>query len=314
MGFTARMRRRLIGIVLAVGVALVALRWLPPSFVSEPQSAAAPPAATGQEARGDERFAALPSRAPLGAPRGALFGQPPRKPAPAAPAAEAKPVAPPLPYRVAGRLVHDGVSKVVLARGDRVLTVEQGDMLEGGYRVDAIDAEEVTLVYQPLGTRERLPIAATPTGAPAAAAPGAPAAAGGSVQAAQLRWDGPQRVRAGNTFSLALKVSSSEPLRGAPLRVAYDALLLEPLAVRPGKFFGADANFSYRIDPSGAIIVNASGAAASATDAELLILSFKPLRAAPSAEVRLAALLLQGPVGVSIPSEPLAAFRTAIAP
>jgi hypothetical protein len=305
------MRRRLtIGLVF-VAAALAAAHWLPlPWSVSDPAPATAgQPEKAVQESKSDERFAALPERAPLAAPRGALFSAPPPppKPKPAAPVAQPKPVAPPVPYRVAGRVAHDGTSKLVLMKGDRVITVQEGDVLEGGYRVDSIRADEITLVYEPLGTRERLSLVA----AASAPTPTAPAAAGGTVRPAQLRWDGPQRVKAGTVFDVALKVTSDEPLRSAPLRVSYDAQLLEPVAVRAGKFF-ADASFSYRIDPSGSIIVAASGAGAAAADAELVILSFRPVRPAPAAEVRLAALQLQRGAGAPLPSEPLGAFRTAI--
>ena len=303
-------RRLLLGLVVAA-VAALGLRWLPlPTPVSEPVTSAANPPQAVPEKKSEERFAALPERAPLGEPRGALFATPPPPPKPArkpAPVVETKPVPPPMPYRVAGKLVHNGVSKVVMLKGDRVLTVQQGDTLEGGYRVDKIGTDEITLVYEPLGTLERLAVASA-----AAPTPNAPASAGGSMRPAQLRWDGPESVKAGSVFNLALKVTSDQPVRGAPLRVSYDALLLEPVAVRPGKFF-ADASFSYRIDPSGSIIVSASGAGAAAADAELVILSFKPVRAAAAAEVKLSALQLQGS-GRAVPSDPLAAFRTAITP
>lgn len=305
------MRRRvLIGVAVLAAAAAVA-HWLPmPAFVPEQVTAAHSPQPAAPEGKPEERLSALPERAPLGAPRGALFSAPPPpKPAPkpAAQVAEPKPVPPPMPYRVAGRIVHNGANKVVVAKGERVFTVAEGDKLEGGYRVERVSADEITLVYEPLGMSERLAIAAAP-----AAPRTAPASAGGSVRAAQLHWDGPERVKAGSVFELALKVTSSEPVRSAPLRVSYDPQLLEPVAVRAGKFFGADASFSYRIDPSGSILVSASGASAPADDAELVILSFKPVRAAPSAEVKLAALSLQRGAGVPLPSEPLGAFRTAI--
>ena len=310
------MRRKLILGLSVAAVAALALHWLPlPALVSDPAPTAAPQIQNSpQESNPTDRFAALPDRAPLGEPRGALFATPPppapkpaRKPEPVV---EPMPVPPPMPYRVAGKVVHDGVSKVVVLKGDRVLTVQQGDTLEGGYRVDKIGADEITLVYEPLGTLERLAVASNSAAAPT---PNAPASAGGSMRPAQLRWDGPESVKAGSVFNLALKVTSDQPVRGAPLRVSYDALLLEPVAVRPGKFFAADASFSYRIDPSGSIIVSASGAGATAADAELVILSFKPVRAAAAAEVKLSALQLQGS-GRAVPSDPIAAFRTAITP
>jgi hypothetical protein len=307
------MRRRLIVGLVAVAGALVAARWLP--SVPSPFTASAPTApaaaAAAQDGKAEERFSSLPSRAPLGTPRGALFAAPPPpKPAAAAPQADVKTGPPPMPYRVAGRVVHGGAAKVVLAKGDRVLTVEAGDALEGGYRVEAIGADEITLVYEPLDVRERLPLASGVE----PGTPRAPAAAGGSMNPAQLRWDGPARVKAGSVFNLALKLTSSEPLRASPLRLTFDPQLLEAVAVRPGKFFGADASFSYRIDPLGSIVIGASGAAAAAADSELVILSFKPIRSAAAAEVSVASMQLQRAAGAPLLTEPLLAYRTEITP
>lgn len=262
-------------------------------------------------------FNGLPVRKAIGPSAGELFSSPPRpKPAaaivaPGRVAPPAAPSAPAMPYRVAGTVAHDGVAKVVLAKGDRVFTVEPGDRLEEGYRVEAITADEVALVYEPLGTRELLALGTPGIALPT---PSAPAAAGGSGRPAQLRWEGPPRVKTGSVFNVTLKVTSDEPVRGAPLSVNYDPKLLEPIAVRPGKFFGADASFSYRIDPSGAITVNAAGSAGAATDADLVILSFKTVRASAAAEVRLAALQLQRGAGAPLPNEPISAFSTAITP
>ena len=104
----------------------------------------------------------LPVRRAIGASKGELFSSPPppKRPAPVvAPVRVDPPVppsAPPMPYRFAGKIVVDGVAKVVLAKGDRVFTVEPGERLDGGYRVDAIGPDEVALVYEPLGVRELL--------------------------------------------------------------------------------------------------------------------------------------------------------------
>jgi hypothetical protein len=272
---------------------------------------AAAPDKRSESAKGDARFAALPARAPLGELRGALFYTPPApRPPVAAPLPAATPSAPPMPYRVAGSVMHDGVAKIVLAKGDAVLAVEEGETLDGGYRVEAIGADEITLVYTPLGVRERLTLAASPgRDIPA----GTTAAAGGS-RTAQLRWEGPERVQAGNAFNVTLKVTSDEPLRASPLQVSFDAQLLEAVAVRPGKFFGADASFSYRVNPSGSIFIGASGQGGVAADAELVILTFKPIRPAAAAEVKISSLMLQGAVGKSIAVEPVSAYRTSITP
>jgi len=285
-----------------------------PKLFSSPSpqtSQAAAPEKGSEGAKDDARFAALPARAPLGAMRGELFSSPAPPPLPVvAPQAAPQPVAPPVPYRVAGKVVYDGVTKVVLAKGDSVLVVEEGETLDGGYRVEAIGADEVTLLYVPLGIRERLPVASTLGGD----VPAATAAAGGS-RPAQVRWEGPERVQAGNNFTVTLKVTSHEPLRSSPLQLSFDAQLLEAVAVRPGKFFGADGFFSYRVNkPAGSIFIGASGPGNVAADAELVILTFRPIRPAEAAEVKISFLRLQGAVGKPIAVEPVSAYRTSITP
>lgn len=309
------MRRKVLAGLVLASAAAAAAPWLAPMFRpaqdQAPTAKGPSPAETSQ--KGDSPFAALPERSALGQPRGPLFSAPPppapKKAAPA-PVVEAKPTPPPLPYRVAGSLTQGGVRKVVLAKGDVLMTVEAGDTLDGGYRVETIGPDEVTLVYTPLDVRERLAIASA---ASPVVPPSAPAAAGGS-RAAQLRWDGPARVQAGNVFEVTLRVTAHEALRSSPLQITYDSQHLEPVAVRQGKFFGADASFNYRINPSGTIFVGATGAGSAATDADLLVLSFKPLKPAPAAEVKIAALTLQGAVGKPVAVEPISTYRTAITP
>jgi hypothetical protein len=120
------------------------------------------------QASADVRFTALPAREGLGKPRGEPFGArswAPRVAAPSQPAfppPAPPPAAPPMPYRIAGQVVLDGNTYVVLVRGDRVVfNVREGQTLEDGYRVESIRADGVTLVYLPLDVREHL--AAAPT-------------------------------------------------------------------------------------------------------------------------------------------------------
>jgi hypothetical protein len=63
-----------------------------------------------------------------------------------------------MPYRVAGKLVQENRSQIVLAKGDAVFPVREGDTLEDGYRVVAIGRDHVTLLYLPLGMRETVPL------------------------------------------------------------------------------------------------------------------------------------------------------------
>lgn len=104
-------------------------------------------------------IATLPVRQALGAPQGELFAsaQPPKKLRRIAAAAPAEPPAPPpMPYRIAGSLAYDGEVSVVLARGDRLFPVQNGDALDGGYRVASVEPDNVTLVYEPLGITQQV--------------------------------------------------------------------------------------------------------------------------------------------------------------
>jgi hypothetical protein len=150
--------RKTLLIVLAIAGAAAAgaASWWPAALPVSLAPEAAPAAPVAPPAQGS--LGAWPARDSIGQPRGELFGAPPAAPAPAAalPRAPAAPVAPPLPYRVAGSVVKGGVAELLLARGDTVLAVKEGDTLDGGYRVESIGPAEITLVYLPLGVRERL--------------------------------------------------------------------------------------------------------------------------------------------------------------
>jgi len=296
-------------------------------------------------------LAALPQRAPIGAQRGELFGSktwtPPVAATSAPPPPPADPVAPPNPYKVAGTLVQAGAKRVYLVKGDRVYEAKQGDDLDEGYRVDSIGADSVVLLYVPLGKKEELAIASTlgadialastapataPARAPAAPAVPAPAVAPGSsapasfapvapsasagssepAKPAELRWDGPGKVQAGASFTVALHVSSDEPLRATPMQLRYEPHLLEAVGVRAGKFFG-QGNFSYRVNPDGSIFVGATGQGmAPGIDAELVVVTFKPIKSGATAEVKLSSVALQGAAGRALAHNQVGAFRTDI--
>jgi hypothetical protein len=312
------------GLVLAIAATAAVLlqeRFAPSGTAPQASAPAAVPASGAKPAPGP--FAALPSRETMGRPAGEPFGSHVRTPPPsrAAPApAPVAPSAPPMPYRVAGLMVQDGVAQVVLAKGDRVLTVREGETLDDGYRVEAIKPDGVTLVYLPMNARETLPLVsvlgidAPPARAVAQSSPQAPANAGvaqaGDARPAQLRFEGPEKVVAGSNFNVALKVTSEQPVRASPLQLSYDAKLLEPVGVRAGDFF-AGGSFSYRINPSGSISVGALGSGEVASDAEFLVVTFRPIRAGTT-ELKLSSVLLQGATGRAIVHAQPASFRTAI--
>lgn len=311
------------GIVAGIGAAAAVLlpgeAWRTDPVVvnrSAAASGAQPPADAG-------RFATLPSREGFSKLRRDLFAAPAPAARTASAPAQAAPApppvaAPPMPYRVAGQVVRNGVPQVVLARDDRVLIVREGEVLEGGYRVESVKADGVTLVYTPLDIREHLAFAPVlPSAAPrpvaAIAPPATPAtpAPTADARAVQLRWEGPEQVRAGSNFNVALKITSHQPVRGSPLQLSYDAKLLEPVAVRAGDFF-ADGSFTYRVNPGGSIFVGAFTKGAVAADAEFLVVTFKPIRSGATAELKLSSMVLQGAAGRALVHEPLGAFRTSI--
>lgn len=87
---------------------------------------------------------------------------PPKLQPPAAtPPAAAVPTAPPLPFTFVG-LLEKGVGlnqpKAFLARGDALLVVAAGDTVEDNYSVDSITAQQITLTYLPLKTRQTLAV------------------------------------------------------------------------------------------------------------------------------------------------------------
>jgi hypothetical protein len=176
------MGKKLLGLSLVGAMGLALWAWYSPldsrtAFDGEQRMQAK----DDQPAVPEQRFAALPAREAIGRQAGELFAASSWKPAPlpqslapAKPLAPAQPAVPPMPYRVAGEVVHDGISHLVLAKGDDVLTVRPGETLEDGYRIESIAADGVTLVYRPLGVRQQLPIAPPLAGA----APGDTAASG----------------------------------------------------------------------------------------------------------------------------------------
>jgi hypothetical protein len=239
------------------------------------------------------------------------------KPAPAVPV---KPVAPPFPYRIAGKVVQEDGMRVVLSKGSRIFEVREGETLEDGYRLQSIAPHALRFVYEPLAVIREVAVAglgldmdsplktakAAQTSSPDPVRPALKSAAG----AAHIRFDGPPKVNAGKSFEVALKVTSTQPLRAMPMQLTYDATRLEPVAVRAGDLF-ADGRFAYRVNPGGSIFVGASGTGRVAADAELCVITFRPI-ASGDAELKVSSLLVQDSAGRTIAHPPPQSFRAAI--
>jgi hypothetical protein len=120
----------------------------------------------------------------------------------------------------------------------------------------------------------------------------------------------------GTRFEISLRVNSNQPLQAWPMQLRVDPSLFQVVTVRPGKLpGGSDPNFTYRLNPDGNIFIGASvQKPAAGSDAELLALTLMPVKAAPSAEVTIASVNLQGASGQPIPHDRLSSFRTTITP
>jgi len=306
----------------------------------EPEHAAAPASEAKQPG--------IPARSALGRiaadPFSAQSWLPRRKPAVVSESPVV--VAPPLPYRFAGQFYRESGVELYVARGEEIFPVKEGDTLDGQYKVDSVNATEVTFVHLPSGTRQTLQFSALKEreliagGAPQARTPGsvqafpppspaaklipapAPGASAdnsipGKTAPAQLRWEGPASARAGASFNVSLRVTSGEQIRAAPMQLRFDPAVLESVSVRPGRYFSAEktGSFGYRVNSDGSIFVGVSNQTpASASDAEMLVLTFKSIKAGAAAEISVASLNLQGAAGRTIAYGSLTPFKTTIIP
>ncbi len=211
-----------------------------PTAAKAPATGTSPNSAHSPAPAAEAKQPGIPPRFALGRFAADPFSPHSRTPrAKPAPVAEAPaPVAPPLPFRFAGQLQRDSGIEVYLARGEEIFTARQGDTLDGQYKVDSVNATEVSFVHLPTGTRQTLQFSALKDqelsaqggsplpGAPASAmvklvppaAPGVPGSdSPGKAGPAQLRWEGPASARAGANFNVSLRVTSGEQIRAAPM-------------------------------------------------------------------------------------------------
>lgn len=187
--------------------------------VSTPGAGVAVAAQQPVKAEAKSPSLALPERPVLGEAAGALFSSRSPEPPPSQVASvPAKPSAPPLPYRFAGRLVRNGTPQVILAKGNVAFPIMQGQTLDGTYRVEAVEETIVTLVYLPLNHRESIALRHPPQ-----AAVGRPAASLVNRDEARLitdfgRW---------NQLNREERTQISDYLAQMPASPARDKLMQE---------------------------------------------------------------------------------------
>ncbi len=138
------------------------------TIVTEPARSAAP---SVKKSGDDVAIARLIPRETLIGASGDRFGEgenslfarhdwtpPPPPPSNEPPPPPPPPSAPPLPFTYLGKSLQDGVWQIYLARGERTYLVNDGDTIDGTYRVDEIRPPVLTLTYLPLEQRQQLNI------------------------------------------------------------------------------------------------------------------------------------------------------------
>lgn len=159
----------------ALGLSLAATAWF---AVEDDDGATAPeasqrPARTAStgtlatatpRSRGDWPAPDPQARAAWGevAPVAAGPALPPAAPAEAADEPPAPPAPPPFPYQFVGRM-SDGATRAILTNALRTAVVGVGEVVEGQWRVDAVDAGGLRLTYLPLGQAQFVPFASSPS-------------------------------------------------------------------------------------------------------------------------------------------------------
>lgn len=185
---TPQRKRMWLGVALLATVGLVWLAPEDPAVVSaggasranKPRAGAAAPART---ASGSVALSAQPRANPSGERaslrlrereptdeilnlfRASTWYLPPPPPPPAPPAPPPPPpapVTPPLPFTYMGQLVEDGKALYILARADRVVTVQVGDTIDKTYRLESAAGGVLSFVYVPLGTKQTLATGVSP--------------------------------------------------------------------------------------------------------------------------------------------------------
>lgn len=163
----------------------------------------------------------------------------------------------------------------------------------------------------------------SPASPPADSRPGmeAPAAA---ASAAVARWEAPAQVRAGATFTVRLRLASSQPLTGAPAAIGFDPGKFELLDVREGNLLaqnGGATSFSQRIDKaSGQVFIAATrvakdgGNAGASGEGILASLTVRAMNTPGSGDFRLVTIAPIGLNGTGIPTNVPQPHSVAIVP
>jgi hypothetical protein len=159
-------------LLIAVAILIAAASRADKSTMDKVKSAAeatgrpvAPVAAGGKAAPGDLDLARLRRESASDGPANAFASvswyvppPPPPPPPQTKPQPPAPPTAPPLPFTCLGRYQEAEEAIVFLVKGDLVLAVKEGDVIEDLYRIDGIQGATLSLTYLPLNIKQTINI------------------------------------------------------------------------------------------------------------------------------------------------------------
>lgn len=82
-----------------------------------------------------------------------------------------------------------------------------------------------------------------------------------SLGVAELRWQGPTKLKLGDTFATQLVIQADQPIVSIPLALGFDPKILQVTSVQEGEFLkqgSAQTSFNSRVDPTGKILMTST--------------------------------------------------------
>jgi len=87
---------------------------------------------------------------------------PPPPPPPTPPPPPPPPTAPPLPFTYLGQYVDGQTKLIILTRGDRMISVSVGEIIDSTYQVGSLKGGQLTFLYLPLKVEQSLSTGVSP--------------------------------------------------------------------------------------------------------------------------------------------------------
>jgi general secretion pathway protein D len=126
---------------------------------------------------------------------------------------------------------------------------------------------------------------------------------------AQLKWQGPNELKVGDTFAMQLVIQADQPIVSIPLAIGFDPRVFQVTTITEGDFLkqgNAQTGFTSRVDPNGQILMTGTRAGNSGATASgaIATVNFKII-ASSSSEARLQLLTISpvvlGGKGINAP-------------